>query len=244
LSQMGMDVTEEDYCIEGEFSTPSRGNRGNRGRCHSYDCNYNHPLEKEYEDFGVERKLVEFRNLSPTERDSNDKNKHTRGIRSMKRVVRHGLKNAGNNNRSDGDVGSNRKHNHGHKVHDARPLSNKALKAKVLSLLRGKGAKGRVPEQVIATAITLAPSEEDGRDVDIEMTLEDVRLLHRWQSARSGLRDVAGRISVAEAPVTTTNASMSGWRNKEDVMSVADSCGDKTLPVDNRRRRHAMGCSF
>ena len=46
LNQMGMDVTEDDYCIEGEYS---------------YDCNYNHRLERAYEEFGVERKLVELR---------------------------------------------------------------------------------------------------------------------------------------------------------------------------------------
>ena len=59
LSQMGMDVTDEEYCTEGAF--------GNRQRRHSYDykkgrtvvdCNYNHPIPDAYEEFGIERKLV------------------------------------------------------------------------------------------------------------------------------------------------------------------------------------------
>ena len=57
---MGMDVTNDDYCIEGEYEVSKR-NKGSRHRNHSFDCNYSTPIDDKYEDFGIERKLIELK---------------------------------------------------------------------------------------------------------------------------------------------------------------------------------------
>jgi len=309
LSQMGMDVSEEDYCIEGEFGTPSRttgssrsyrhnyggggstgrtgGNDGNyggiRNRCHSYDCNYDHPLERAYEDFGVERKLVELNpSSSPPVRGPTDKSRHARQhgrvrspVRSMKKLVRHSLANIGNNNNNnnnnnndqnqDSNVKSPSKNNNNN--------NNKVLKTKVLSILCGKGLmkqqRPKVPQQIVATSISTTPSQDENNHMvmndNVEMTLEDMQLLYRWQNARCGVRvrnyydsgsgscsnEKMINLDTDEGPTTTTRAAattttnpLGSAMNFEDVLSITSSCGDKTLPMDNRRKCLRTGFSF
>jgi len=221
LNQMGMDVTEVDYCIEGEFT--SIQNNHPKNRCHSYDCNYEHPLESAYEDFGVERKLVDLK--QPSE---DNKKKRTR-VRSMKKLVRGSLANIGNHNHSDGRDSNGKLHRH-----DAKSSNNNALKTKVLSLLRGnrQGTKSNVPEQIVATII---PTSSEDNNIECQITLDDLRLMHRWQSAR--IRSTYGNIEVSR---TTPSA---GKRNVEDVLSITSSCGEKTAPMDNRRRCRPSGFS-
>jgi hypothetical protein len=90
LSQMGMaDITEEDYCIEVEFSRRRSSGHDDpvRKRCHSYDCNYpNQSLEHAFENFGVERQLVEL-SQSPGKTEGRDRKKQTGRARSMAQVV-------------------------------------------------------------------------------------------------------------------------------------------------------------
>eukprot|EP00571_Detonula_confervacea_P007490 CAMPEP_0172316450 /NCGR_PEP_ID=MMETSP1058-20130122/28248_1 /TAXON_ID=83371 /ORGANISM="Detonula confervacea, Strain CCMP 353" /LENGTH=558 /DNA_ID=CAMNT_0013030759 /DNA_START=99 /DNA_END=1775 /DNA_ORIENTATION=- len=228
LSQMGMDVTEEDYCIEGQFIASSRSNNDTQKiRCHSYDCNYNHPLENAYEDFAVERKLVE---LKRPEQEEAHNNKILAGVCSMRRIVKNSLGNIGNNN-SDGRE-SNRKHHNGHNhVRDKSPNNSKVLKSKVLSILRGgnrhNSTKDKVPEQIIAS-ISPTSSEDN---VDCPITPEDMELLYRWQTAR-----MQGGNNRLGSPMRTPL----GKKNYEDVLSITSSCGDKTVPMDNRRRHRSM----
>lgn len=226
LNQMGMDVTEVDYCIEGEF-TSIQNNRP-KIRCHSYDCNYNHPLDSAYEDFGVERKLVNLK------QPSEDNKKKRTSVRSMKKMVRGGLANIGNHNHSDGRDSNGKLHRGHPHVHDVKSSNNNALKTKVLSLLRGnrQGTKSNVPEQIIATII---PTSSEDNNVECQITLDDMRLMHRWQSAR--IRSTYGNIEVSR---TTPSA---GKRNVEDVLSITSSCGEKTAPMDNRRRCRPSGFS-
>lgn len=234
LSQLGMDVKEEDYCLEGEFTTTTRPSR-----CHSYDCNYSHPLESVYEDFGIERKLVELKRPD----EMHDKKKRTR-VRSMKKMVGRSLGNIGYTNLAD-EKDSNRKHHHDQHVHGGKSSNNMVLKTKVLSVLRGNrhNRKDKVPEQIIAT-ITPTASEDDAVD-HCPISPEDMRLLYRWQTARVRSANNGG----VEAPVARRTAAASAMSsgnkmNYEDVLSIA-SCGEKTALMDNRRqRRHRQGFSF
>ena len=172
LNQMGMDVTEDDYCIEGEYS---------------YDCNYNHRLERAYEEFGVERKLVELRR-----HPQQDKRKEvTFDIDSS------------NPDRRDS-------------YHVRGKLSNQSKVLKALSVLSGKRSK--VPDQIALTA------SEDS-DVDCPMTMENIQLLHKWQSARIQTTKLLRRKKV------------------EDFLSNTSSGGDETAPMDNRKS-HRRGVSF
>jgi len=316
LSQMGMDVSEEDYCIEGEYGMPNRtsssrsrsyrhnnggstvrsggnnyGNNGGiRNRCHSYDCNYDHPLERAYEDFGVERKLVELNNPSSSSPvgGPTDKNRHAQQhkrvrspVRSMKKLVRHSLANIGNNNNHNNNNDQNPDSNvKSPPSKNNNNNNNKVLKTKVLSILCGKGLmkqqQSKVPQQIVATSISTTPSQDENNHMvmndNVEMTLEDMQLLYRWQNARCGVRvrkyynggSGSGscgnekkmiHLDKNEGPTTTTTTTtraaaattttpMGSAMNFEDVLSITSSCGEKTLPMDNRRKCLRTGFSF
>jgi len=83
---MGMDVTNDDYCIEGEYEVSNK--KGSRYRSHSFDCNYNTPIDDKYEDFGIERKLIELKS-----------HKHSNHSRVKKQVR---INNKLDDNRKDG----------------------------------------------------------------------------------------------------------------------------------------------
>lgn len=262
LSQMGMDVTEEDYCIEGEFSR-RRNHRETKSRCHSYDCNYvGICLERAYEDFGVERQLTELKR--PPERlEARDRKKRSGlRVRSVKKIVRESLGSFVGNCSSldDGRANgvSNRKHRRGNMVHNRGKSSpsnakiNVASKTKVIAkalccVNRRDGTKEDcrvpIPEQIVATTIITPTNSEDHADNGgCPITPEDMRLLYRWQTAR--VRGASATDEGIEARITTI-ATSSGRKNYEDVLSITSSCGDKTAPVDNRRGgRHRQGCSF
>ena len=242
LSQMGMDVTENDYCIEGEFESTRRNSQtgSTRTRCHSYDCNYNTPLELEFEEFGVERKLVEF-NKTPDQMMPSSTRKKTKGtaagkVGGVKKLMRSSLGNR-----------SNESHKHG------KTLTNnhdKASKTGILSILRGGNRKNRaensVPNQIMASTITPSASEDVEED-DCPITPEDMRMLYRWQNAR--IRSANNGIGAKDAGAAGSAAGRGanpGKKSYEDVLSITSSCGDKTAPIDNRKlkRQHRPGFSF
>jgi len=113
LCQLGMDVSRENsYCAVGKCSNPS-------ARRKSLDCNYQVPLETAYEDFGVERKLVELRpTITDSEKESSNKTgKRLRKIKSRART----------------SLGGNRA--------PLKGTTSEEVKTKVLSLIRGKQPK-------------------------------------------------------------------------------------------------------
>ena len=217
LTQMGMDVTNDDYCIEGEYEVSKR-NKGSRHRSHSLDCNYNTPIDDKYEDFGIERKLIE----SKTHKHSN----HSR----VKKQVR---TNTGTSKSDD-----NRKDDQ--QVYGSSSL----LKAKVMSILRGgissttkpNKAQGEIiPGLIMASFITPTTSEDE---MECPLTPEETHLFLAWQHAR--FRHTT-KVVVAPSLKATTRVNK---KNYEDVLSIASSSGDKTIPMDNRKRQLRQGFSF
>ncbi|KAL7537808.1 hypothetical protein ACHAWF_005902 [Thalassiosira exigua] len=235
LSEMGMNVTSDDYCIEGEFAVrkdPRRRSSPPRERdCDrpSHDCDCNAPPEPACEDFGVERKPV--RSKHPIREGT-----RRASVRRVRSLVRSGLAALGGHATDD----SNAAHHRGHVV-QGRPPRDATLKAKVLSLVRG--TRSGVPDHIVAPLTPTSseddcaespatPSPEEGaREEEPPMTPDDLRLLYRWQVARvRGADREAGAEEARPAPRTRSALP-------EDVLSVASSCGDRTAPVDNRRRR-------
>lgn len=218
LSQMGMNVSEEDYCIEGEFEK-------HRSRCHSYDCNYKQPLDDAYEDFGIERRLVV---LNPP----GHAKKQQRNQRGSKLAIS-SLDDACDRSHEEISGNSNEK--------DSHPAKDKIL-SRIVSILRVGGGStssrrnrkgngnGSIPEQIVAP---ITPTSSDD-DIDYPLTPEENCLFFKWQTARMR----SANESRGDQPVPKK-------KNCEDVMSIsASSCGDKTAPMDNRRRHHRQGFSF
>mmetsp|Transcript_21187 Transcript_21187/g.36427 ORF Transcript_21187/g.36427 Transcript_21187/m.36427 type:complete len:603 (+) Transcript_21187:100-1908(+) len=236
LNQMGMDVTEDDYCIEGEFAS-NHNNRHVRGRSQSYDCNYNHPLDSEFEEFGVERKL--FVNNQPPEECNEKKWTRARWMKTVRRTL--------------GKVGTKKHHNRD-STNNADKQSNnkiKASKKKVLSVVGGKnrpGAKSKVPDQIVALSsptsfATITPTTSEDHE-DWAMSPEETRLLYRWQTARIRSHTDEIILPPLEQNRRKDSSSQGKTRNAiEDVLSITSSCGDKTAPMDNRRR-HKRGISL
>ena len=276
LNQMGMDVTENDYCIEGEFARKAHGsplsqqdhgrdsaggNRGSRGRAHSYDCNYSHQIEVAYEDFGVERRLVE---LHQPELDNNqgrhgDKKKHGKKGRSIKKLVKSSIRIIGNTSLSDSEQP------------DQQQKDGK-FKTRVLSLLRGNAGSSsstkrrsntRVPNQIVASFTPNSTKDNDENYDDVDealMTPQDLQLLYRWQTARmmrsnnnaqqptnagGGITKPPNMEKLAQSSVGSSECVLPQIHESqnnsnvlpEDLLSVTSSVGEKTVMADNRRRQ-------
>lgn len=156
LSQMGMDVTDEDYCVEGAF--------GNRQRRHSYDCkkgrtvdcNYNHPIPDAYEEFGIERKLVRL----AAQRVEDNTAKH------QKTLVKSSLRNKSIIS-SDESI--------------KKSLSNKmfvSLQNLGSGILRKRMWSGnKIPNNITPTSST--------DETEVPLTPEENYLCFKWQVARS-----------------------------------------------------------
>ena len=217
--RLGMDVTNDDYCIEGEYEV-SKCNKGSRHRSHSFDCNYNTPIDDKYEDFGIERKLIELKS-----------HKHSNHSRAKKQV------------RINNKLDENRKD-------DQQVYGSSSLwKTKVMSILRG-GISGTtnkpneardemIPGLIMASSFTPTSSEDE---MECPLTPEETHLFFAWQHAR--FRNTT-KVVVAPSPTVEAAATTRvNKKNYEDVLSIASSSGDKTIPMDNRKRQLRQGFSF
>jgi len=215
LNQMGMDVTNDDYCIEGEYEVSNK--KGSRYRSHSFDCNYNTPIDDKYEDFGIERKLIELKS-----------HKHSNHSRVKKQVR---INNKLDDNRKDGQ-----------QVYGSSSL----WKNKVMSILCGGISSTTKPNEeqdemipgLIMASFTPTSSEDE---MECPLTPEETHLFFfAWQHAR--FRHTT-KVVVAPSPTTKATTRVNK-KNHEDILSVASSSGDKTIPMDNRKRQLRQGFSF
>ncbi len=203
LSQMGMEVTEEDYCIEGEYMT-----RQFKKQDHQ------------------RQQTVSGHSTNHKGRSNKKANESTFSMKELTKGLE-GLSSSRN------------------------PRSPKlSLKTKVLSALRrgnssdtvvtkdvASDKKKKIPHQ-IAITVTPSTSEDTG---DEHLSLDDMKLLYKWQHARS--RRDFNQFSSSRGGVVS--CSPDGNRNhvetamtniiSEDMSITSSSVGDRTVSVDNRR---------
>lgn len=248
LSQMGMHVTEEDYCIEGEFGW---------SRIRAHYGNYDSSPENAHEAFGTEgRTPDELKRQKPPSREEKrprGKNKiRTTLVGGVRWLVGSTVGNIGANADGGTPDGNDGAHARGRVAHDKSRNNDGRVQRKgsrILSILRcGNGRNDEIPDQIVATTITPASSGDaeeccpmDTAGEECPMTLDDMRLLYRWQIARA--RSGADGVDAVRGSMA---AAFPGGRRSgaEDVLSITSSCGDKTAPVNNRRRHHRPGFSF
>lgn len=208
LSQMGMEVTEEDYCIEGEYMARQFQKQEQQQRHHT----------------------VSGYSTTNHKGRSNNKKANNESAFSMKELTK-GLEGLSTRNPS---------------------CSPKTLKTKVLSALRrgnnssdtvatkdaaASDKKKRIPHQ-IAITVTPSTSEDTGDD---HLSLDDMKLLYKWQHARSR-RDVnqfsssRGGVVSCSTDDNFNHVEMAVTKRiSDDVTSITSSVGDRTVSVDNRR---------
>ena len=212
-----MDVTNDDYCIEGEYEVSKR-NKGSRHRSHSFDCNYSTPIDDKYEDFGIERKLIELKS-----------HKHSNHNR-VKKQVRTNTGTKSDDNRKD----------------DQQVYGRSSLLKAIMSILRGgissttklnEARDEMIPGLIMASSFTPTTSEDE---MECLLTPEETHLFFAWQHAR--FRHTT-KVVVSPSPTTKATTRVNK-KNHEDILSIASSSGDKTIPMDNRKRQVRQGFSF
>ena len=208
LSQLGMDVREEDYCIEGEFGSRYDQRAGPKLNYHVHHKGQNGVTRTSD---GTKQNKQQSRRRSSKDIASSKTKQRSGGNfkESMKKINTKARQTIGSIiNKSDGDdslddalpstdaIGSaaaspkrqqqqqQQQHRYPPSINnDANHPSTKVF-PKVFSLLRGqhhsqKPAAAPVPQQII----TITPSNSEDNDVAISQ--EEFHLIKRWQNARA-----------------------------------------------------------
>ncbi|EJK73926.1 hypothetical protein THAOC_04428, partial [Thalassiosira oceanica] len=205
LCQLGMDVSRENSTFS------------NSARRKSLDCNYQIPLETAYEDFGVERKLVELRPAT-AHSEKQASSKTGKRLCKIKSRARTSLGNIGMRAPSKG-------------------TASEEMKTKVLSLIRGKHPKHSVgvPKSIVAVVSCREDQTVEKPTYDL-MTGYDRRLVSRDMLVLSNRRMPQAANSL---PNSTPSDVLSSSQRKEGTPSIS-SCGDTTVKWGNGRKERRM----
>jgi hypothetical protein len=218
LSQLGMDVCEEDYCIEGTYGTrPYQQNYHQRKPSYGYASRLDVGGEA-----SKDRPQVQEGRRRGSKLGENIKE-------SMKKIS--SIIKLSDDEESEKDRGG----------HKQQQRHNDKLGSKVLSMLRGHH-KGNPS---IPQSITITPTASE--DPEMNMTSDDLELVHRWQRARERARNRENQNSPKTNQKTITpNASprtdRSAHKRNESILSIANSLiSEKTAYADNRKESPSEG---
>lgn len=235
LSQLGMDVHEEDYCIEGEFTQHRYQSKGSHRRASSGRWNYHQRRPSYIYGTGPRLDIGEVIMAG----DVGKEEKRRRGSElgeNIKESMKKSFQKIGDIIKTFDDEDSSqdrarRKRQH----HNASNNETPKLGSKVLSMLRGGTKQTNIPQSII---ITPTPSEDPEISMNTEesMTTEEYELMQRWQMARARCRESAS------APVTPAASPYSSNISRPATISNHERQeSETTTHADNRRMEFEDG---
>lgn len=220
LSQLGMDVHEEDYCIEGEYGMSRYQHVNHKGHRRAGSGRWNYHQSKPSYVLGSSLDV----GVSAAHRGKEKPQSQRRRGSKLGENIKESMKKIGSIIKLSDDEESEKDRG----VRQQYRNTNDNIGSKVLSMLRGHHKGNAIPQ-----SITITPTASE--DPDINMTNDDMELVQRWQKARSRCRE--GQSS----PGTNRNASplaekSTHKRNESGVLSIANSMiSERTAHVDNRQ---------
>jgi hypothetical protein len=243
LSQLGMDVREDDYCIEGEYGMrryPQHAHHNGHLRAGSGRWNYHQRKPSN----GYSSRLV----VGGEANAGKDRPQVHGGRRRGSKLgenIKGSMKKIGSIIKLSDDEESEK--DRGGRKQQQRHTSDK-LGSKVLSMLRGhhKGNPS-IPQSIIIT-----PSASE--DPEMNMTSDDLELVHRWQRARARTRENQSSPKTNHRIITpnaNSHTDRSAHKRNESLLSITNSMvSEKTAHVNNRKEPPSEGpghwaeCSF
>ena len=211
LSQLGMDVREDDYCIEGEYSLCRSNQKGHR-RAGSGRWNYHQRKPSD----GMGRKKVGIEEVVA----ASGKEQGSR---------RRGSKLGDNIKESMKRIGSIIKLSDDDDSLAEKKQRNAPKGTKVLSMFRGyqkANASSSIPH-----SITITPTSSE----DHEITSNELELINQWQKARARCIVEQSSLNKSKLGGSQHTSKAKHTRGDSGVISTAGSLvSDKTDQVDNR----------
>ena len=211
LSQLGMDVRKEDYCIEGEYGLPWSNQKGHR-RAGSGRWNYH---QRKPSDGVGKSKLGIDEVIVATGKEQDGRRRGSKLGENIKESMKR--------------IGSIIKLSDDDDSFAEKKQRNASKGSKVLSMFRGHqkaNASSSIPH-----SITITPTSSE----DHEITSNELELINQWQKARARCITEQSSLHIPVLGGSQRTGKSTHKRGESGVMSTADSMvSDMTAHVDNR----------